>query len=135
MTIASILVASYPTVLAIMQAGNEFIDPELRKATAERRLTVQTLGPCVVDGATGAHYTVSEVIIPLVWELSDDERPERDKVYLVKSLIENGVQCHDDVLLKKLGAGRAVASKEYRYNLRSNGPFSVKLYTAIAFLS
>jgi hypothetical protein len=49
---------------------------------------------------TAASYSVAELTAPMVWSKKDEaENPsENQKVALVKSIIENGLETHDDLL-------------------------------------
>jgi len=52
------------------------------------------------DIATSASYAVAQLSVPVTWSKGDDAKNPTDnqKFALVKSLLENGIQTHDDLI-------------------------------------
>ena len=128
LTISQILAVSYPAVVAEMRkpanqwAESAFLhelerqggimrkalgptieaplDYQRTPATVFQATDLQPLSLNKTDVLTSASYSVSELTVPIVWSKKDEaENPtENQKVALVKSLIENGVESHDDAL-------------------------------------
>lgn len=122
--IVDILKTSFPSVRTLKLDGNPFISPDLQKAIAEGQLRLGSVGSS----------EPTEVNIPLVWSEEDDDQPENRRISLVAALITNGMLSHDDVVVQMLGTGKAIASREQRYELRFVGPYRAMLSTVIAFL-
>lgn len=131
-----------------MRGGRPWVNPDLNQSTREQRILFKTLGAVVrVSTDPGPHktYPVSELAIPIVWTQRDEDRAitKEQRIDLVSQLLENAIYSHDDSLAARLGAGRAVVSQEYHYNLGvtqgiplDNSPYAYvcKLYTAVGFI-
>lgn len=61
-------------------------------------LTAMTLTK--TDVLTGASYAIAELSVPVVWSKGDDAKnpSENQKVALVKSILENGINSHDQAI-------------------------------------
>lgn len=132
LTIGQIVAVSYPAVLAEMRkAANQWAESafmrELEKqgaierkslgATIEAPLDYQRnpgtsflttdLQPTSLSKTeviTSASYDIAEVSVPVVWSKKDEvQNPtENQKIALVKSLLENGITSHDDIIEQSL---------------------------------
>lgn len=145
LTIDQIMAVCYPAALADRLNGHNWVSPELRRLERQGRLTTSSLGAVVClpqDPPPNKYCEISEIDVPMAWSKLDDVRNETEnkKISFVKSLIENAIESHDNILLQKIGTGKAIASKQYRYDrgniceLPNQYGYMCKLYTAIAFL-
>ena len=130
--ISQLLSVSYPLVLAEMRkATNQWADSafltEMEKqgfikhkplgATIECPLDyqrnpgtviqatdLQTLSLTKTDVISSATYDIAEVVSPITWSMKDEvtNPSQAQKVDLVKGLLENGINSHDDILEDKL---------------------------------
>jgi hypothetical protein len=130
--ISQIVAASYPAVLTAMRKpANQWSETSLMRAlestkavrrkafgpTLEETLDYQmnpnatflatdmtdlTIGK--TDVLTAASYAVGELAVPIVWSEGDDVKnpTENQKVALVESLLENGINTHDDKIEQAL---------------------------------
>lgn len=59
------------------------------------------------DVLTAASYAPAEISVPVVWSKGDDAQnpAENQKVALVKSLLQNGINSHDDLIEEALFGG------------------------------
>jgi hypothetical protein len=144
-TIADLLTLAYPAVLAALQKGNKWINPELNKRQEEGLIRSMMLGAIVhipLWGGGVQDYPTEQIVTPMVWTDMDEANAntENKKVSLATSLLENGLQTHDDMLLDKMGNGQMIVSKHYVYNLtkayrlESQRTHVVQIYTAAAFI-
>lgn len=142
-SISAILQAAYPTVLDMKKAGFSFVSPSLRCRHRHGRIKVMSLGACVEVNHYNSQptfYDISELVVPIIWTRAREieNYTETKRINLTKSLIDNAIRTHDDLLFQKIGHGQAVVSKEYRYSLGEvqeiNECFLCKIYTAVAFL-
>lgn len=134
LTIDQITAASYPAVLTAMRKpANQWAENALMRAmekqgAVERKAFGPTLEETLdyrrnPDGAflatdmtavsnaktevlTAASYAVGMLAVPITWSEADDVKnpTENQKVALVKSLLENGIQTHDDLIEQALFA-------------------------------
>jgi len=128
LTIDQITAVSYPAVLAEMRkAENQWVENsalnELERQGCVDRIS---LGPTIeapldyrvnpetavlagdqdeasgfkTDVVTSASYNVAQVSVPVVWTKGDDAKnpTENQKIALVKQLLENGINSHDDLI-------------------------------------
>ena len=139
LTISDIMQVSHSAVRNEMCQGGEWASRELRCLTTQGVLQTRPIGPQVdIDGKS---YDVSQITIPMVWTQKDEKKAntEAKKIALATALIENAFLTHDDLILDRIGKGKAVASRQYRYDLGltqhipNANAYVIKLYTAIAF--
>lgn len=128
LSIEQIAAVSYPAVLAEMRKGaNQWVENAALRIM-EKQGVIQriSLGPTIEapldyrpnpDGAilaadqdeaslvktevmTSASYSVAQISVPVVWTKGDDAKnpTENQKVALVKQLLENGINTHDDLI-------------------------------------
>lgn len=128
LTISQIVAVSYPAVLAEMRkAANQWAESaflrELEKQGAIRReslgatieapldyqrnpnaqVLVTDMSPTSLaktEVLTAASYGIAEISVPVVWSKKDEvQNPSANqKIALVKGLLENGIESHDDLL-------------------------------------
>ncbi len=128
LTIDQISAASYPAVLAEMRKGaNQWAEnAALREFEKQGVIQRKSLGPTIEvpldyrpnpDAAilaadqdeaslvkteilTSASYAVAQLSVPVVWTKGDEAKNPEDnqKVALVKQLLENGINSHDDLI-------------------------------------
>ena len=119
---------SYPAVLAEMRkAANQWTEnAALREMERQGVIKRLSLGPTIeapldyranpdtavlasdqdeaslvkTEVVTAASYSVAQVSVPVVWTKGDDAKnpEENQKVALVKQLLENGINSHDDLI-------------------------------------
>lgn len=134
LTIGQIVAVSYPAVLAEMRkAANQWVESaflrELERQGAVIRKSLGTTIEAPLDyqrnpGAaflvtdlaptsmnktevlTAASYDIAEISVPIVWSKKDEvQNPsENQKIALVKALLENGINSHDDLIEQYLFA-------------------------------
>lgn len=70
-------------------AGAEFLSSDLAPTSLSK-----------VEVLTAASYTPGELSVPMVWSKGDEAKnaSENQKVALVKSILENGIASHDDLI-------------------------------------
>lgn len=128
LTISQIVAVSYPAVLAEMRkAANQWAESaflrELEKQGAIKReslgatieapldyqrnpgaqVLVTDMAPTSLaktEVLTAASYSIAEISVPVVWSKKDEvQNPSANqKIALVKGLLENGIESHDDLL-------------------------------------
>jgi hypothetical protein len=128
LTIDQITAASYPAVLTAMRKpANQWSEHALlREMEKQKAVERKAFGPTLeetldyrrnpdaaflatdmtdtslnkTDVLTAASYAVAEIAAPITWSEGDEVKnpTENQKVALVKSLIENGINTHDDML-------------------------------------
>lgn len=128
LTIGQIVATSYPAVLAEMRkAANQWVESaflrELERQNAVVRKSLGATIECPLDyqrnpGAgflasdlaptsmsktevlTAASYDIAEISVPIVWSKKDEVQNPTDnqKIALVKALLENGINSHDDLI-------------------------------------
>lgn len=129
-----LIAASYPAVLnAMRKPANQFAESAfLHELERQKMIKHVAMGPTLeftldyqrnpgakflandleavslakVDVLTSVSYTPGELSVPIVWSRGDEIKnsSENQKVALVKSLIENGITSHDDLLEEALFA-------------------------------
>lgn len=132
LTIGQIAAVSYPAVLAEMRrAANQWsesafmrelerqgaierkslgatieapLDYRRNPGTAILATDLQTTSLAKTEVITAASYDIAEVSVPIVWSKKDEvQNPsENQKIALVKSLLENGITSHDDIIEQSL---------------------------------
>jgi hypothetical protein len=128
LTIGQIAAVSYPAVLAEMRkAANQWTENAfLRELEKQGGIERKSLGPTIeapldyqrnpgtailatelqptsltkTEVVTSASYTPAEVSVPIVWSKRDEalNPSETQKIALVKQLLENGINSHDDII-------------------------------------
>lgn len=128
LTIEQIAAVSYPAVLAEMRKGANQWTENAALREMERQGVIQrvSLGPTIeapldyranpdtavlasdqdeaslvkTEIMTSASYAVAQISVPVVWTKGDDAKnpTENQKVTLVKQLLENGINSHDDLI-------------------------------------
>lgn len=132
LTIGQIVAVSYPAVLAEMRkAANQWAESAfLRELERQGAVTRKSLGATIeapldyqanpgaaflasdlqptsmskTEVLTAASYDIAELSVPIVWSKKDEvQNPsENQKIALVKSLLENGINSHDDFIERYL---------------------------------
>lgn len=132
LSISQILAASFPAVLAeSRKPTNQWAENSLmREFEKQGVIERKSLGPTIevpldwrrnpgagfiavdtdptsttkTDVVSAASYSVAELAVPMVWFKKDEAMnpSENQKVALVKSLMENGLQSHDDLIEQAL---------------------------------
>lgn len=128
LTIEQIAAVSYPAVLAEMRkAANQWAESAALREM-ERQGVIQhiSLGATIeapldyrvnpdtavlandqdeaslvkTEIATAASYSIAQISVPVVWTKGDDAKnpTENQKIALVKQLLENGINSHDDMI-------------------------------------
>jgi hypothetical protein len=132
LAIEQIIAASYPGVLTAMRKpANQWSETSLMRALeSTKAVRRKAFGPTLeetldyrmnpgaaflatdmtdvdlskTDVLTAASFDVGELAIPIVWSEGDDVKnpTENQKVALVESLLENGINTHDDKIEQAL---------------------------------
>lgn len=132
LTISQIVAVSYPAVLAEMRkAANQWAESAfMRELERQGGIVRKSLGATIeapldyqrnpgttflatdlqatsltkTEVITSATYAIAEVSVPVVWSKKDEvQNPtENQKIVLVKSLLENGITSHDDIIEQSL---------------------------------
>ncbi len=132
LTISQIAAVSYPAVLAEMRkAANQWAESalmrELEKQGAIERKSLgstieapldyqrnpgtviqatdlQPLSTTKTEVITAASYDIAEITAPITWSKKDEvmNPSENQKIALVKALLENGINSHDDIIEQSL---------------------------------
>jgi hypothetical protein len=143
-TIAQLMAASFPAVREAMLGGNHWSHRALVEAEAQGRIDVRDLGIAISFPPEGIR-TVEQLSCPILWSDEDDQRTSRpiDKASFVANQLERAFKTLDEMMLGRLGSGRAVASTEYRYakgetveigsNIPGRRQYHTMLYTGAAF--
>ena len=151
LTIDQITAASYPALLTAMRKpSNQWSEHSLlsemeRMKGVERKAFGPTLEETLdyrrnADAAflatdmtdtslnkteilTAASYAVGELAIPITWSEGDEVKnpTENQKVALVKSLVENGVNTHDDMVEEAMFAVLTTKFLGFQSVLPDNG--------------
>ena len=128
LTIEQIVAASYPAVLAEMRKpANQWAEnAALREMERQGVIKHISLGPTIecpldyrpnpdagvlasdqdeaslvkTEVLTAASYSVAQIGVPVVWTKGDDAKnpSENQKVSLTRSLLESGINTHDDLI-------------------------------------
>lgn len=134
LSISQIVAVSYPAVLAEMRkAANQWAESAfLRELERQGAIERKSLGATIeapldyqrnpgttflatelqatsltkTEVVTSASYAVAEVTVPIVWSKRDEalNPSENQKIALVKSLLENGIESHDDIIEQQVFA-------------------------------
>lgn len=134
LTIGQIVAVSYPAVLAEMRkAANQWVESAyLRELERQGAVVRKSLGATIeapldyqrnpgaaflatdlqptsmakTEVLTAASFDIAEISVPIVWSKKDEvQNPsENQKIALVKSLLENGINSHDDLIEQYLFA-------------------------------
>jgi len=132
LTIGQIAAVSYPAVLAEMRKGaNQWAESAfMRELERQGAIIHKSLGATIevpldyqrnpgtailandmqgtsltkTEVLTSASYAIAEVSVPIVWSKKDEvQNPsENQKIALVKGLLENGIDSHDDIIEQSL---------------------------------
>lgn len=128
LTVSQIAAASYPAVLAEMRkAANQWAESAfMRELEKQGGIVRKSLGSQIeapldyranaaaaflandmqatslskTDVITAAVYDIAELSVPVVWSKKDEvmNPSENQKIALVKGLLENGINSHDDAI-------------------------------------
>ena len=128
LSIEQIAAVSYPAVLAEMRkAANQWVEnAALREFERQGVIQRISLGPTIeapldyrqnpdsaflaadqdeaslvkTEVVTSASYVVAQLSVPVVWTKGDEAKnpTENQKIALVKQLLENGINSHDDLI-------------------------------------
>lgn len=128
LTIDQITAVSYPAVLAEMRkAANQWMEnAALREMERQGVIQRISLGPTIeapldyranpdtavlasdqdeaslvkTDIVASASFSVAQISVPVVWTKGDEAKnpTENQKISLVKQLLENGINSHDDLI-------------------------------------
>jgi hypothetical protein len=127
LTIGQIVAVSYPAVLAEMRkAANQWAESALlreleRQGAVERKslgatieapldyqrnpgaaftVDLQPTSMSKTEVLTAASYDIAEISVPILWSKKDEvQNPtENQKINLVKALLENAINSHDDLI-------------------------------------
>lgn len=128
LSIEQIAAVSYPAVLAEMRkAANQWVEnAALREMERQGVIQRISLGATIeapldyrqnpdtavlasdqdeaslvkTEVVTSASYNVAQISVPVVWTKGDDAKnpTENQKIALVKQLLENGINSHDDLI-------------------------------------
>ncbi len=131
-SISQIVAVSYPAVLAAKKkAANQWAESAyMREMERQGAIEYKSLGATIeapldyqrnpgtviqvtdlqplstnkTEVLTSASYGIAEVTAPIVWSKKDEvQNPsENQKIALVTSLLENGIESHDDILEQSL---------------------------------
>ncbi len=154
LSISQIVAVSYPAVLAEMRKGanqwaesalmNELerqgaIDRKSLGATIEAPLDYRAnpgagflatdmtpVNLTKTDVITSASYDIAELSVPVVWSKKDEvQNPtENQKIALVKNLLENGINSHDDQIEQALFATSTNGFLGFLTHVPNNGQSS-----------
>jgi hypothetical protein len=149
-SIGSILTLAFKPYLDARTSSYHWASKSLRCKEAHGLVKVMSLGTMVdtpiIDQfghIQSRSYPVDEIAVTVSWSEQDEviNDTENKKVSLVKRLLDNAINHHDQLILKKMGRQyKAIASKQYRYMLGpihshyNNQAHVVKLYSAVAFV-
>jgi len=142
LTIDQIVAVSYPAVLAEMRkAENQWNESavlrEMERQGAIQRVSLgdhieapldyrpnpdaailasdqDTASLLKTDVMTAASYVVAQLSVPVVWTKGDDAKnpTESQKIALVKSILENGINTHDDLIEQSIFTTSAAGGDE-----------------------
>ena len=76
------------------------LDYQRNPGTVLQTTDLQPLALNKTEVITSASYAIAQVSVPIVWSKLDEVQNPSDnqKIALVKSLLENGIESHDDIL-------------------------------------
>jgi len=143
LSIEQIAAVSYPAVLAEMRkAANQWVESAaLREMERQGVIQRVSLGPTIetpldyrvnpdtavlasdqdeasllkTDVVTSASYAVAQISVPVVWTKGDDAKnpTENQKISLVKQLLENAINSHDDLIEQLIFTTSAAGGDEF----------------------
>jgi hypothetical protein len=143
LSIEQIAAVSYPAVLAEMRKGaNQWAEnAALREMEKQGVIQKIGLGPTIeapldyrvnpdtgvlasdqdeaslvkTEIMTSASYSVAQISVPVVWTKGDEAKNPEDnqKVALVKQLLENGINSHDDLIEQLIFTSSTVGGDEF----------------------
>lgn len=143
LSIEQIVAVSYPAVLAEMRkAANQWVEnAALREMEKQGVIQRISLGPTIeapldyrvnpdtavlagdqdeaslvkTDVLSSASYSVAQLSVPVVWTKGDEAKnpSENQKIALVKSLLENGINSHDDLIEQLIFTTSAAGGDEF----------------------
>lgn len=143
LSIEQIVAVSYPAVLAEMRKGqNQWVEnAALREAERQGVIDRISLGPTIeapldyrvnpdtavlagdqdeaslvkTDILTSASYSVAQISVPVVWTKGDEAKnpAENQKIALVKQLLENGINSHDDLIEQLIFTSSTAGGDEF----------------------
>lgn len=138
LTVAQIMsVAKHPVQYEATKNG--FHSKGLIDLLEQDRILIRNLGD-VVEDEKGKNYSVEQIMVPMVWSKEENnEGTENYKIDMVEGLLVNAMNSLDDIILDKIGTGRAVVSKQYRYESSEvyqlvGGDFVCRMYTCLSFV-
>jgi len=142
LTVEQISAVSYPAVLAEMRKGaNQWVENaalrELEKGGFIQRVSLGENIECPLDYRanpdtavlasdqdsaallkteviTSAVYDIAQLNVPVTWTKGDEAKnpSESQKIALVKSLLENGINSHDDLIEQRIFTTSSVGGVE-----------------------
>lgn len=142
-TIEQIVAVSYPAVLAEMRkAQNQWAEnAALREMEKQGVIQRVSLGPTIecpldyrvnpdtavlagdqdeaslvkTDVLTSASYSVAQISVPVVWTKGDEAKnpSENQKIALVKQILENGINSHDDLIEQLIFTSSTAGGDEF----------------------
>jgi hypothetical protein len=143
LSIEQIAAVSYPAVLAEMRkAANQWAESaalrELERQGAIQRISLgesievpldyrpnpdtavlasdqDTASLVKTEIATAASYAIAQMHVPVVWTKGDDAKnpTENQKISLVKQLLENGINSHDDLIEQLIFVSSTAGGDEF----------------------
>lgn len=136
-SIDNMLSVSFPHVKKDMLRRRLWATKELLARYDQGDVSLARMGQYVdIDNK---RYQSGMLSIPMAWSRDDENSSEADKVRIVTSLLRSSLDVMDFVFLEKLGTGKAVVSKDYRYQLgetcyhAETGWYVRTMFTAVAF--
>lgn len=128
LTIDRILHVSFPAVLAHLRpAGGVFVSSLLNDKLVDGSIELST---------DMGGYPLETISVPLGWNAGDDAaNDERGRVTLASLLLTNGINAHDDVMMKRLVRGYVLPNAIYELGPTcevGGGMFICQLSTVIA---
>jgi len=143
LTIEQIAAVSYPAVLAEMRKGENQWSESAAMRELERQGAIQrvSLGETIeipldyranpetavlasdqdaaallkTEVLTSASYAIAQISVPVVWTKGDDAKnpTENQKISLVKGLLENAIESHDDLIEQLIFTSSAAGGDEF----------------------
>lgn len=143
LSIEQITAVSYPAVLAEMRkAANQWVESaalrEMERQGAIQRVSLgdtievpldyranpdaavlasdqDTASLLKTEVVTSASYPVAQISVPVVWTKADDAKnpTESQKIALVKQLLENGINSHDDLIEQLIFTSSTAGGDEF----------------------
>lgn len=130
---------SIPAVARDLQKNFDWVGDELKILQSQGRIVTQPLGVEVLHD--GKSYPIEEVYVTIKWTEQDekDTLTENQRIARCKDLLINAFETHDDLIVHKMGSGKAVASSTFRYRIATPSEVIeddkiLVLATAVAFI-